>query len=129
MTRPPADILAAVALGGTIGSLARYGITVAWPSPYAIGFINVVGCAAIGALLQTLADLPSSHRAHRLARPFVGTGILGGFTTFSTYAVQNITWIRDGQPLTAASYLIGTLVLALAATAAGAALARRWDRP
>jgi len=111
--RPTWDVLAVVAGGGALGAAARYGIGVAWPHeaggfPWATLAVNVAGCVAIG-LLARVAP------AHRLAWPFLGTGVLGGFTTFSTYAVDAWILADAGRPLAAVAYVVGTLVAALAA--------------
>lgn len=110
--RPTWDVLAAVAVGGALGTAARYGITLVWPSPWAIFAINIAGCAAIGALVELLGGMSAPHR---LARPFFGTGVLGGFTTFSTYAVDTL----ELPLVTSIGYAGGTLVAALAAVWAG----------
>lgn len=117
------SVVAVIAVGGALGSLARYGVNVALPHkggfPISTFLENVVGCLVLGALLVVLTEL---RRPHRLVRPFLGTGVLGGFTTFSTYAVDSAT--RDSAG-TAALYLVGTLVLALAASWSGVTLTRR----
>ncbi|MEU4391714.1 fluoride efflux transporter CrcB [Kribbella sp. NPDC023855] len=124
-------VLAVIALGGAIGASARYLIGQAWPAPsgslpWATVVINVTGCALIGVLMVLVSEV---WVAHRLIRPFAGTGILGGFTTFSTYAVDIQQLIADGQPLTALSYLlitvVGAIAAVLAATRAIRALVRR----
>ncbi|MEW2042969.1 CrcB family protein, partial [Streptomyces sp. NPDC005534] len=89
--------------------------------------VNVVGCAAIGVLMVLITDVWA---AHRLVRPFLGTGVLGGFTTFSTYAVDIQKLIDDGHPGIGLGYLAATLLAALSAvwlavTATRRALARR----
>jgi len=90
-------VLGVVALGGVIGSLARYGLAEAIPHgptgfPWATFVTNVLGCFAIGLLLTRLTP-----RSHPLLRPFLGTGILGGFTTFSTFAVDTEKFVaRSG---------------------------------
>jgi len=61
----------------------------------------------------------------RLVRPFVGTGVLGGFTTFSTYVVDTRTLLAHGQPALAAAYLLGSLVLGLLAVVAALRLTER----
>jgi CrcB protein len=61
--------------------------------------------------MELLADLTAPHR---LARPFLGTGLLGGFTTFSAYAVETRQLLAAGRPAVAAAYVVGTLVAALA---------------
>ena len=83
-------VLATVALGGVIGSLGRYAVGVALPHrpgafPWATLVVNVTGAFAMGLLVAYLVDRPG---AHRLARPFVGVGVLGGWTTFSALAVD-----------------------------------------
>lgn len=115
-------LVAAVAAGGALGSAARYGLAQAWPTPvqgfpWATFVTNVVGCLSIGLLLGV-------HRSPAV-RAFVGTGLLGGFTTFSTYAVESDALRRAGQPLLAAGYVAGTVLTALCAAWLGAALIRR----
>lgn len=118
----PADVVAAVAVGGALGALARHAIGTAWPQevgtfPWSTFTINVTGCLAIGALLVVLTEVAG--RPHRLARPFLGTGVLGGFTTFSTYAVDAERLIAGGRAPLALAYLFGTLVAALLAAQTG----------
>ena len=120
-------VFAAVALGGAIGSAARYGLTVAWPAdptefPWVTLVTNLMGCALLGALMQVIA---TSSTPHRLIQPFLGTGVLGGFTTFSTYAVQTQALLGAHRPGLAAAYVLGTLAGALAAVRLGMWLARR----
>lgn len=121
-----ASLLAAVAAGGIVGGLARHGLTVAWPNPpqgfpWAIFAVNVSGCLLIGVLMVLVTEV---WQAHRLVRPFLGTGVLGGYTTFSTYAVQVQQAVAVGAVRTGMLYLAGTLVAALAAVWAGMMLAR-----
>lgn len=121
-----APALAAVAMGGAVGALARYGAGLVLPYqsgtfPLATFLVNVVGCLLIGVLVVVIAERTG---AHPLARPFLITGVLGGFTTFSTYAVDAELLLRAGRPATAGAYLAGTLAAALAATWLGMRLAR-----
>lgn len=92
--------------------------------------INVSGSLLIGILIAVLGRLPSPHP---LLRPFLGVGILGGFTTFSTYAVQSYDLATSGHRLVAVAYLGGTVVSALLAVIGGVILVRRvtptWHRP
>src|SRR5690242_7485541 len=86
----PAPVIAAVAAGGAIGASARYGAALLWPTatdafPWTTLVVNVVGCAVIGAFMVLITEVWT---VHRLVRPFFGTGVLGGFTTFSTYAAD-----------------------------------------
>lgn len=119
-------VIAAIAVGGALGAGARYLAGEQWPTapgafPLTTALINVVGSAAIGVLLVVVAE----RWAHRpLLRPFLGTGFLGGFTTFSTYAVDVQHLATAGQPVRAALYLVATPVLALLAAALGSGLAR-----
>jgi len=115
--RTPWEVLAAVAAGGALGAAARSGLAAAWTTPpggfpWATLLVNLTGCAVLGALLELLARLTVPPR---LARPFLGTGLLGGFTTFSAYALETRTLVAAGRPGLAAGYLAGTLVGALAA--------------
>jgi CrcB protein len=110
-------VLAAIAVGGAIGASARYLVDLAWPAPpgslpWATMGINVVGCVLIGVLMVLVSEVWIQQR---LLRPFVGTGILGGFTTFSTYAVDIQQLIADGYPGRALLYLAATVIGAVAA--------------
>lgn len=112
-----AALLAVIAAGGAIGAAARYLIGQAWPTPtggfpWATLVINVTGCALIGVLMVVVTHVLTRQR---LLRPFLGTGVLGGFTTFSTYTL-------DIQQLVAAHH-IDTALLYLAGTAGGALIA------
>ncbi|MFE9118479.1 fluoride efflux transporter CrcB [Streptomyces sp. NPDC007172] len=120
-------VVAVVALGGAIGACARYGASLLWTTPagslpWTTLLVNASGCAVIGVLMVVITEvLP----AHRLVRPFFGTGVLGGFTTFSTYAVDIQKLLSAGRPLTACAYLALTLFAALAAVASAVWLTRR----
>ncbi|MEV0428821.1 CrcB family protein [Micromonospora sp. NPDC050495] len=122
----PAAVLGAVAAGGALGALARAGAQALFPHsptgfPWATLGVNVSGCLLIGVLMAVLTARP----AGPLARPFLGVGVLGGFTTFSTYVVDGQRAVLAGAPGTALAYLAATLVGALLAVAAGDALAAR----
>ena len=125
--RGQGPVLCAVSLGGGTGAAARYGAGLLWPTangafPWTTMLVNTVGCALIGVLLVVIADLATPHR---LLRPFLGTGVLGGFTTFSTYAVDVRQLTVDGHLMTATAYLAGTLVAAMAAVWTAATATRR----
>ncbi|WP_413471315.1 fluoride efflux transporter CrcB [Streptomyces noursei] len=120
-------VLGAISVGGALGAVARYGASLAWPTaagafPWTTLVINVLGCAVIGTFMVVIADLRS---AHRLVRPFFGTGVLGGFTTFSTYVVDVQRLVERGRAGMALSYLALTVLSALAAVWAAAAVTRR----
>ncbi|MFI0481196.1 fluoride efflux transporter FluC [Actinomadura sp. 9N215] len=130
LRRAPWETLAAVSAGGVLGALARYGLTTAFPYgpgdfPWAVFWINVSGCLLIGVLMVLITE---TWRAHRLVRPFLGVGILGGFTTFSTYAVDIQRAVDGGAPRVGLAYLALTLVAALAAVVAGTRLTRALAR-
>ncbi|MFB7634702.1 fluoride efflux transporter CrcB [Streptomyces sp. NPDC056149] len=119
-------VIGAVAVGGALGASARYGAGLLWPSardafPWTTLLVNVVGCALMGVLMVLITEVWS---AHRLLRPFLGTGVLGGFTTFSTYAVDIQRLVGAGRLPLALAYLAGTLLAALAAVALAAATTR-----
>ncbi|MFF6804945.1 fluoride efflux transporter CrcB [Streptomyces sp. NPDC012616] len=110
-------VVAVVALGGGVGAAARYAAALRWPTgaggfPWTTFWVNVVGCAVIGVFLVVITEVMT---AHRLVRPFFGTGVLGGFTTFSTYAVDIQKLLDAGRTGTALAYLAATLAAALAA--------------
>lgn len=122
--RPVVDaaVLVAVALGGALGAAVRYliaewqGLTgaldVGWGGPAdAILAINVVGAFLMGLLICW----GLRRRPHRLARPFLGTGVLGGFTTFSTFSFDVQSWPSAGDHLAAVTYFLATPFLTVAA--------------
>lgn len=120
------DVLAVIALGGGLGSLARWALDEALGGPPA-GFPwatfaeNVSGGLALGALMVLVAEVwPSS----RHLRPFAGVGLLGGWTTFSTYALDVRTLVAHDRVLTALLYVGSSLVLGLVAVLAGLRLTR-----
>ena len=109
--------LAVVSAGGVLGALARYGLQSAFPSrpgefDWATFAINVSGCLLIGMVVVFATE---SGRAHPLLRPLLATGVLGGYTTFSTYVVGIQRGLSAGAPRTALAYGAGTAIAALAA--------------
>jgi fluoride exporter len=123
----PVAVLATIAAGGVVGAVARYGIGQALPHPtgafaWSTFLINATGCLLIGALMVILTEVAG--RPHPLARPFFGVGILGGFTTFSTYTTDTIGLIDHGAMVPAMAYLFGTLATALLAVQLGAIATR-----
>ena len=124
--------LATVALGGVIGSLGRFAVGAALPHqpsgfPWATLAVNVSGAFAMGLLVAYLVDRPG---AHRLARPFVGVGLLGGWTTFSALAVDVVRLGHADQAQTALVYVAATFLVGTLAVAAGSVLGQRvWPGP
>lgn len=121
------DVALVIAAGGAIGGALRYLLNQAIPHgadgfPWATFLENVSGCLVLGALMVFLLDVWSPHR---YARPFLGIGVLGGFTTFSAYTVETVALLRSGHAPTAFAYLLATVIVGLLATWAGIAIARR----
>ncbi|MEJ3656978.1 fluoride efflux transporter CrcB [Actinomycetes bacterium KLBMP 9759] len=110
--------VAAVAVGGAIGALARYGAGNLAPAPIGTFAINVAGCFLIGVVIVLLGE------RHPLARPFLTTGVLGGFTTFSTYSVDAQELLLAGRYAEAGGYVAGTLLAAVLATWLGVLVAQ-----
>ena len=128
---PDVRLLAAISAGGVLGALARYGLQSVFPhGASAVGWttlaINVAGCLLIGIVTAVAAE---SRRAPRLTRPFLVTGVLGGFTTFSTYIVDVQRALAAGAPREALLYAAATLVAALAAAWTGVRLTGLFFRP
>ncbi|MCX0244744.1 fluoride efflux transporter CrcB [Streptomyces drozdowiczii] len=124
---PQTAVVAVVALGGATGACARYGAGLLWPTaaggfPWTTLVVNVTGCAVIGVFMVVISEVWA---AHRLVRPFFGTGLLGGFTTFSTYAVDIEQLVSKGRAGTGLVYLGVTLLAALAAVWSAVWLTRR----
>jgi fluoride exporter len=121
------DVVAVIAAGGALGSLARWGLDqglVAGSSgfPWATFVENICGCLALGVLMVLVQEVwPAVGRA-RLLRPFAGVGLLGGWTTFSTYALDTRGLLAGGHDGTAAAYLVGSVLVGLLAVWAGIAV-------
>ena len=121
-----ASVLATVSAGGVVGALARYALATAWPHPprgfpWSTFVVNVTGCFLIGVLMVVVTEVVT-HKP--LLRPFLGVGVLGGYTTFSTYVVDIQRAAGEGAASMALGYLALTLVGALLAVYAGAVLTR-----
>lgn len=122
--------LAYVALGGALGALARYGIS-GWvydhmgeSFPWGTLVVNLVGCLALGLVirwLQVSAVAPA-------VRPFLTIGLLGAFTTFSTFSYETVALLQEGQWVRAGLYAGGSVALGLMAMVAGMALATLFAR-
>jgi CrcB protein len=120
------DVAVVIGLGGGVGSLARYGIGQLWPAapggfPWATFTINITGCFLLGLLMVFVIDV---WRPGRYLRPFAGVGLLGGYTTFSTFAVETRALAGDGEWLVANVYAVDSLLAGLAAVWLGVVLAR-----
>jgi len=117
--------VAQVAAGGAIGAAARYLAGVAFMRAMGPGFpwgtlaVNVAGSFLMGVLIVTLAHLGGTRFA-----PFLAVGVLGGFTTFSSFSLDAVTLYERGAVAAAAGYVGASVVLSLAALFAGLAVAR-----
>ena len=115
-----------IGAGGFVGSVCRYGLQQAvqarWPLawPIGTGTVNVLGCLLAGLLLGLL----ERHALGAGWRLLLITGFCGGFTTFSAYALENMTLLRGGQLALAGAYAAGSVVLGVAAAGLGYGLAR-----
>jgi fluoride exporter len=119
------SVVGAVSVGGAVGAVARYAATRGYPDvaasfPWTIFTVNVVGCFLL-ALLPSLTYV----RRHPLLPPLLGTGVLGGFTTLSTYSEQSRALVAAGRSGLAATYVLGTLAAALL----GVLVADRFSTP
>jgi len=107
----------AVFLGGALGSVARHAINVVTarimgsPSPWATAAVNMIGSIVIGVLAGALAANRLS--MSRSAQVFVFVGVLGGFTTFSSFMLDSLTLIETGAPVRAVVNLGGQLALGM----------------
>jgi CrcB protein len=120
-------ILLAVAMGGALGSLLRYFAagsiqSAAWPGyPWGIFVVNITGGFAMGVIVE-LAALKVQMTPE--VRAFLTVGVLGGYTTFSTFSLDSVLLIERGQYATAALYVTGSALLSIAALFAGLWLVR-----
>ena len=131
-------LIALVVLGGAVGTAAREALTLAFPVqtsgadgtigavapglPLTVGVINVGGAFVLGILLAGLASRGPDVGRRRALRLTFGTGVLGGFTTYSALAADTAGLLTSGQPgqqLTGAAYAVGSIVIGGVASALG----------
>lgn len=121
------QLIAAVAIGGAIGSVARYLVAIGSGKLFGMTFpwgtliINITGSFLIGAfagLFATKWDLPQAMRV------FLTVGICGGYTTFSTFSLDAFYLMERGELLASAAYMIGSVVLSVSALVAAIHLVR-----
>ena len=119
--------LVIIALGGALGAVSRFLMgnavskAVGSALPYGTFVINLVGCFAMGLLMTIIVDRELLSAAWRL---FLCVGFLGGFTTFSSFGYEALMLLTEGRLLAALTYVSGSIVLGLAAAAAGVLCAR-----
>jgi CrcB protein len=125
--RPRVDVLAVIAAGGMLGASARYTMARWLPTraghfPWATFWTNVSGSFVLGFLLIVLIErFPPT----RYVRPFLTTGIIGAFTTMSTYEVETALLVKDSHQLTGIVYGVGSLVVGIGFAALGIVAGRR----
>ena len=119
----------AVAIGGAIGSVARFGLAAAMTTltgprfPWGTLLINVSGSFLIG-LVAGMTLTPERIALHPTIRVFLMTGVCGGFTTFSAFSLQTLELMQGGEVVPAFSYAVGSVVLCVIATYCGWLLGR-----
>ncbi|MCU1451818.1 MAG: CrcB family protein [Acidimicrobiales bacterium] len=124
------DVLAAVFAGGFAGALARYELGLAWRTgagrfPWTTFTINLSGAFLLGLVLTVLLERMGPTR---YLRAFLCVGVLGAWTTMSTFSVEGTQLVRDGHAPTALVYAAATVVAGITLTWVGVTLARRLDR-
>ncbi len=116
-----------IALGGAIGAVSRYGLQglvyrfTGTAFPYGTLVVNLTGCFLIGWIMAVTED---RFVLSPLVRVFLTIGILGGFTTFSSFAYETLALMRDGEWIWALANAAGSVVLGLAAAFLGMAMGR-----
>jgi CrcB protein len=123
-------VLAAVAAGGALGALARYEVELAWPVgsghfPVTTFVINTSGAFLLGLILTVSMERERRWTpVWRYVRLFACVGLLGGWTTMSTIAVESDSLVRAGDAVLALGYLAATMAAGLTAAVAGTATGR-----
>jgi CrcB protein len=115
------------AIGGALGALARWAVAEAFPSspggwPWGTLLVNLTGCFLLGGLFAVLA---ARFPEPSWARPLFGVGVLGGYTTYSTFAVEVVDLLDGAAILLAAGYVLLSTIGGIAAVALGALAVRR----
>lgn len=116
--RRDADLFVAVAIGGAIGACARHAMDLLIPGPddafpTATFIVNLTGAFILGVVLELalrFAPDPTVNNTARRLRPFLITGMLGGYTTFSTYMVEAHGLVLANQPVLAGVYVFGSVL-------------------
>jgi CrcB protein len=114
----------AVAVGGAVGSLARFWLAAAMTAltgprfPWGTLLINVMGSFVIG-LVAALTMVPARVGMHPDVRIFLMVGVCGGFTTFSAFSLQTLELLQGGAFWPAAGYIVGSVAFCLASVWAG----------
>lgn len=121
-----------IAAGSALGGMARYwcgGVIARWLGPafpWGTLTVNVLGCAFIGGF-ATLTAPEGRWLVSTTARQFVMIGVCGGFTTFSSFSLETLNLVRDGQWARAAANILGSVLLCLAGVWLGHLAATAWN--
>lgn len=116
-----------IALGGALGAVSRFLLgnavsrSVGSTLPYGTFVINIIGCFAMGLLMTIIVDRELLPAAWRL---FLCVGLLGGFTTFSSFGYEALMLLTEGRLLAALAYVGGSVALGLVAAGVGVLCAR-----
>ena len=119
--------LLAIGIGGGLGSVARFGMSTWIYSilgrnfPYGTFLVNITGCIAIGFLFVVFTDIFSNNTVLRAA---VLIGVLGGYTTFSSFSIEAFNLIEQGELFKSLTYMIGSVVVGLFGTWVGVVIGR-----
>ena len=129
ITRHPGRKLAAIYAGGVVGALIRVGLARAFPPgagswPWPTFAVNLVGALLLGFFFALFRDHPEESLHH----PFLGTGICGTLTTFSTLQLELYELVDEGEGGLAAGYLAATLAAGYLFLRLGIGLEARWNR-
>lgn len=118
-----------IGLGGFLGANARYWLGslinrfLGTGFPWATGLVNITGALAIGIIATLFADRAIENESLRL---FLIVGLLGGYTTFSSYTWEAVTLMQEDRWLAATGYLVASNVLGILACVAGVLIAKAW---
>lgn len=122
------NLITSVALGGAVGAVGRYLVMIGVARfagnafPWSTLAVNVLGCLILGGLIEVMALVWSPSEE---IRAFLAVGMLGAFTTFSTFSLDVFTLFERGQVLAAAAYVGASVVLSLLAFGLGMAVMRQ----
>ncbi|MFT4294952.1 MAG: CrcB family protein [Micropruina sp.] len=124
-----------VLVGGAVGTAVRAALESAFPAqpggwPWATFAINLTGSFLLGLLLETLSRRGPDAGLRRYLRLGLGTGVMGGYTTYSSFAVESVRLLGlgGGAIVVGIGYALGSVALGLAAAFAGMWVATRWSR-